>query len=403
MFSPERIYQSDRNKVGVQAALRSMGDIHPRTPLHAPRQRLDNARPSLDLQSLVLDINEHFLELSNPGEFKRSTLSVMWLLAAMVFAGSNIGAVSALHVMLTNASLKGMDYVALFCLAALAPCTYAFLYFLRPSEAFLTALRARYRFNRSTGKVYIVRPRKFGGNAVLDWSRVRAHVQWRPPLPGSDLEGDPTTERHRERLEQPALDHAYLMLYWPPLDPADPQRRGEDLIFVGHEGSGANLWEYLRTFMNKGLGAVPEPQPFEYLRKGFSTARQAQMEVMLQPTLVKEQILGQSTATGLFLKLDSYLWRYNHVLGERMAYWPTFPEAWNSDCGQRRREDGIGPEEPLRWTPTGPVLQGEIFANECTDLSEASPAQWARMLAWTALHIAIGTALLVVPIWWMRS
>ncbi|URI08301.1 MFS transporter [Aquincola tertiaricarbonis] len=402
MFSPESAYQRGRTKLGASGAVRSMGDIHSRTQLSGPENKLQAARASLDLQSLVLDINEHFLEVSNPGEYQRSTVNTHWLVVVMGLSLSAIGSVWG-GIEWGQASTSWGDRLAISLFWCLTVGLYVLFYLLRPSESYWTALRARYRFNRSTGKVYIVRPRKFGGNAVLDWSRVRAHVQWRPPLPGSDLEGDPTTERHRERLEQPALDHAYLMLYWPPLDPADPQRRGEDLIFVGHEGSGANLWEYLRTFMNKGLGAVPEPQLFEYLRKGFSTARQAQMEVMLQPTLVKEQILGQSTATGLFLKLDSYLWRYNHVLGERMAYWPTFPEAWNSDCGQRRREDGIGPEEPLRWTPTGPVLQGEIFANECTDHSEATPAQWARMLAWTALHIAIGTALLVVPIWWMRS
>lgn len=32
-----------------------------------------------------------------------------------------------------------------------------------------------------------------------------------------------------------------------------------------------------------------------------------------------------------------------------LGYWPKFPEEWNSDCGQKRRESGIGPEEPLRW------------------------------------------------------
>ena len=402
MFVPERDFSRALKKNGRETAVRATADIHTRTKLYSPQEPAPNGQPSLDLQRTILDVNEHFVELSNPGEYLRPTINVMWLLFTMTLAGSAIFLVwDVWRWSHSGEGWEGLFGVSLTLCIATVPSV--IFYLLRPSESYWTALRARYRFNRSTGKVYIVRPRKFGGNAVLDWSRVRAHVQWRPPLPGSDLEGDPTTERHRERLEQPALDHAYLMLYWPPLDPADPQRRGEDLIFVGHEGSGANLWEYLRTFMNKGLGAVPEPQPFEYLRKGFSTARQAQMEVMLQPTLVKEQILGQSTATGLFLKLDSYLWRYNHVLGERMAYWPTFPEAWNSDCGQRRREDGIGPEEPLRWTPTGPVLQGEIFANECTDHSEASPAQWARMLAWTALHIAIGTALLVVPIWWMRS
>ena len=36
-------------------------------------------------------------------------------------------------------------------------------------------------------------------------------------------------------------------------------------------------------------------------------------------------------------------------MAQWLCWWPTFPEEWNSDCGQKRRENGIGPEEPLRW------------------------------------------------------
>jgi hypothetical protein len=401
MFSPERFYQQERQKWGDLAALRHMGDIHPLTTLYGPQDKIKNARASLDLQNLVLDINEHFVELSNPGEYRRSLVNMVALLEVMGLTLATIGSAFAISTWIEGKNSLG-DQIAGWLFMCLTLAGYAFLYYLRPREAFLTALRARYRFNRTTGKVYIVRPRKFGGNAVLDWSRVRAHVHWRPPLPDSENQGNPTIERNRERLAQDPLDHAYLVLYWPPLDPSDPKRRGEDLIFVGHEHSNANTWEYLRTFMNKGLDAVHMPQPFEWLRKGFSSVRQAQDEVMLQPTLVKEKLTGQRSAVGLSLTFSSFFERYNHVLGERMCYWPTFPEAWNSDCGQRRREDGLGPEEPLRWTPSGPVVQGEIPASECTHHSEPTPAQWRRMLAWTALHIAIGTAMLVVPVWLMR-
>jgi hypothetical protein len=42
-----------------------------------------------------------------------------------------------------------------------------------------------------------------------------------------------------------------------------------------------------------------------------------------------------------------------NTLAQWLCYWPTFPKEWNSDCGQRRSEKGIGPEEPLRWEVKG--------------------------------------------------
>jgi hypothetical protein len=276
---------------------------------------------------------------------------------------------------------------------------FIFFYLLRPKESFLTALRARYRFNRTTGKVYIVRPQKFGGNAVLDFSRVKAHVEWHRPLPGED-EGNPTPERHQERLDQDDPEHNHLVLYWPPLDPKDPQRRGEDLIFLGSVGSeNANLWEYIRTYMNKGMDAVPTTRYFEWLRKGFSTPVQLYNELLLRAFTTYDRLLNQApSASTQYMSVSSFPQALSHALGERLCYWPTFPTAWNSDCGQPRREDGIGAEAPQHWQASGPVVQGEIFANECTQHSHPTPAQWRSMLLWCALHIAIGVAALVVPV-----
>lgn len=42
----------------------------------------------------------------------------------------------------------------------------------------------------------------------------------------------------------------------------------------------------------------------------------------------------------------------DHVLNwlaECLCYWPVFPVGWNSEVGQMRRENGIGPEQPLTW------------------------------------------------------
>jgi len=58
---------------------------------------------------------------------------------------------------------------------------------------------------------------------------------------------------------------------------------------------------------------------------------------------------GDSRAMTAAVAVSAAPWTPLHSLAERLCYWPTFLEEWNSDCGQKRREDGIGPEEPLRW------------------------------------------------------
>jgi hypothetical protein len=150
--------------------------------------------------------------------------------------------------------------------------------------------------------------------------------------------------------------------------------------------------------MNKGMQAVPQPQEYEYLRKGLSSPAQAQYEILLHSTRVTKLFTGKDDAAGSVLTFSSYFECLSHALAERLCYWPTFPSAWNSDCGQPRREDGIGAQAPQDWQASGPVVQGEVFANECTQHSHPTLAQWRSMLLWCALHIAIAVAILVVPI-----
>jgi hypothetical protein len=65
---------------------------------------------------------------------------------------------------------------------------------------------------------------------------------------------------------------------------------------------------------------------------------------------MRDDIIGKGTSSATFTNYaTNFLWAPLHSLAERLCYWPTFPEEWNSDCGQKRRESGIGPEEPLRW------------------------------------------------------
>lgn len=218
---------------------------------------------------------------------------------------------------------------------------------------FLTALTARYRFNRTTGKVYVLRPRQFGGNVVLDWRRVKAHPNWcaRGDLkPG--FQYDPDLRTQRQSTAGGHFGRKGLALYWPPFDPNDPERKGEDIIWVGQTIDGKPLWEYIRVFMQEGMKAVPAPDLDEYRRKGRFSMWQQLWEDELKPDVRMAKLKGHlnprsAVALGRILMEVPFL-PFN-TLAQWLCYWPTFPKEWNSDCGQKRREKGIGPEEPLRW------------------------------------------------------
>ncbi|PLT18172.1 hypothetical protein CXP34_16525 [Ralstonia mannitolilytica] len=318
----------------------------------------------------VLDLNEHFLELSNlrNDELPRWAGLVvvmcfiplclllsggtLWFLWDVAFVGDP-------QIPFPPNSIKELGVLLGMLLLAVLGVPMASLLWREFQSYVFTARCARYRFNRTTGKVYVLRPGRWGGNAVLDWSRVQAHVHWVPPAEseqsqeyasslndraeqlrrevnwsrqsGSEVDGslaiaglldlvtgfgvpayDLSDEAREKRRKK---DYGgCLLLYWPPLDAADPQRRGEDLIWVGPRNSGERLWCYIQTFMQKGMDAVQAPaMPSEWLHKGRNP----------------DHVLN---------------W-----LAECLCYWPVFPVGWNSEVGQTRRENGIGPEQPLTW------------------------------------------------------
>jgi hypothetical protein len=211
------------------------------------------------------------------------------------------------------------------------------------------------RGESTTGKVYVLRPAKYGGNVILDWDRVQAHVSWRAPreLKPEDLRRDPMARRMRQQSAGGPLAQRCLLLYWPPLKADDPQRTGEDVLWVGPRLADEYLWQYIRTFMEAGIDAVPAPNAYEWLRKGFGSPGDVMSEIELQSFKAIDRLEGRDpnspSAKTVGMALASAPWSPFHSLSQRLCYWPTFPEEWNSDCGQKRRESGLGPQEPLRW------------------------------------------------------
>ncbi|WP_295979498.1 MFS transporter [uncultured Variovorax sp.] len=364
MFISENSFRHECRSEGTPKALEYYADINQHTRLYGihegVRPRAENepkptrkeklqqqgfARPSLYGMRALFDFNEHFIELSNAGEEKRSLnflLSVLFTLVLTLPLSVSISAAIGPDPIWFACAMFGM-FLAVFALVffLISP------YMLAPT--FLTSLRARYRFNRTTRKVYALRPKKYGGNVVLDWDRVQAHVRWAPPKSWTADELASSETAREERLRSAGLD-SNLLLYWPPLDANDPERKGEDVLWVGPSGSDEALWQYIRTFMQEGMDAVPPPGEGDWLRKGFSGPGEHLEETVMHGAHRRDDILGKGTSGATFTSYAvNFIWAPLHSLAERLCYWPTFAEEWNSDCGQRRRESGIGPEEPLRW------------------------------------------------------
>ena len=348
MFDAEAGLLAHQKKEGRRPAIELVADINRWTTLHGSKDLpSENTRPSLGLDRVLFDYNEHFIELSNMAEEDRSMMFMVLCLFTLGFLVS-LGGGIAIELKSGLSAYSFLSFVAPIGLAIL-------VYFLWPhafAPSFFTALRARYRFNRTTGKVYVLRPARYGGNVVLDWSRVKAHVDWCAPreMTWEDLDYPTARKARQAGGGGPAMMRG-LVLYWPPLDPDDTERKGEEVLWVGPRAAGEELWQYIRTFMEEGIDAVPEPKHYNWLRKGFQTPGQHLEETQLGPSRALEEVTGESRAMTAAVAVSAAPWTPLHSLAERLCYWPTFPEEWNSDCGQKRREDGIGPEEPLRWTP----------------------------------------------------
>jgi hypothetical protein len=372
MFRSELSYAREARSAGAQEALAYYVDIHQHTRRYeaheGPRLREPNtpkptrkekqqqpvfAAPSLSGRRVLFDFNQHFIEMSNSGEELRSLMLMMSFLFGSILVIPILGLSWTLpgDVLFSSdwfmnmAIGGGMLFVVLVGLYFAWRTIFAAIFF--------TALCPRYRFNRSTGKVYVLRPEKFGGNAVLDWSRVQAHVQWTPPKSWMPEELAQNPEAREQRLLSAVMGEGSLVLYWPPLDAGDAERKGEDILWVGPTGSGEPLWQYIRTFMAHGMQAVPAPGPDNWLRKGFSNSGDHLEENAMHGSRQRDVIEGKGmTGMTALNHAANAPWAPLHSLAERLCYWPRFPVEWNSDCGRRRRERGLGPEQPLHWEPS---------------------------------------------------
>ncbi len=354
MFEAEAALRDARRKMGQRKAIELVADINAYTARRTPRQPASlRKKPDLKGQRCLFDLNEHFVELSNPGEEDRSLMLVLngaIVVATLVFAFVLAWAL----VQVPLFSRDGLRLVGIGTCVGLLPLGYfTFGWSSLVAPTFFTVLGARYRFNRSTRKVYVLRPARYGGNVVLDWDRVEAHVRWCAPRGMTHRElRDPVARETRQTVGRGPLEVRGLVLYWPPLDPQDPQRQGEEALWVGPNGAGRGLWEFLRAFMEEGLDKVPQPQASEWRRKGFQTPEQYLAEsVLVEPESAMRRRSRQPQRPAHVWMSDrvAALKAHLHCLAQRFCSWPTFPAEWNSDSGMRRREDGIGPEEPLRW------------------------------------------------------
>ena len=355
MFNCESGFLVHRKKHGQREAVELIADINHYTKLQSPKdkpKKNGDSQPALDWQRALFDRNEHFIELSNMGEEDRSLdLLLVGLLA--------FGSLAPLYGAIFIASQAGSHELASYVSWIIPVGALWFNYMLWPLQyapKFFTSLRARYRFNRTTRKVYVLRPARYGGNVVLDWDRVQAHVNWCAPreMTHDDLR-DPVARQARQDNRGGQFGICGLVLYWPPLDAADKERKGEEVLWVGPKLAGENLWQYIRTFMEEGMDAVPEPTEYEWLRKGFHSVGQHVEETVLGPSRVLDRLGGRAGEGGASIQTSfnfmlNAVWAPLHCLAERLCSWPMFPDEWNSDCGQKRRESGLGPEEPLRWT-----------------------------------------------------
>lgn len=362
MFQPQLELAHECRKHGRKIAVELLGDIHEYTKLYGPKEQADV--PYLNARQLF-DFNEHFIEWGGPtGD--RTVVSMVLLPVLMLLLP--VGCYLAPSVLYDTifawrdgAGWSGLGqgwaiFAGMFLMLGVWSVAGISWYFLLRAHLF-TALCPRYRFNRTTRKVYVLRPRQFGGNVILDWDRVLAHPNWCAAPdnvfhPG--FQHDPALREARISGKGGVMMKYGLVLYWPPLDAEDPERTGEELLWVGQWHSSISDWEYIRRFMEEGMDAVPKPEASHYRRKGRSSMRQYYWEEEMDPELRQAELLGEPDPRAKLNWLQRLLpapFLIFNTLGQWLCYWPTFPEEWNSDCGRTRRESGIGPEEPLRWTP----------------------------------------------------
>lgn len=195
---------------------------------------------------------------------------------------------------------------------------------------FFTSARGRIRFNRLTRKVYVLRPKYCGGNAVFEWDRLVALF-------------DPQSTSRWDKQ-----DVAMLALYHPPFDAADPTAQGEDCLFAGPAVTGpsgaAHLWEYIRQYMETGptIDRIPADAPANF--KGI--ARYLHPDYTTYCGLPSCSQYRQECRPG-------FMETFFHMSSQITCSWPRFPAEWQSDSGLGEPED-----KPVQ---TGAVMTALVY------------------------------------------
>ena len=362
MFQYEILYFSFRNRYGRRAALCDVGVITGGY-LHTPVDR-SKYDPVIDAL-VVFEKNDVFLELCNPQDDLHDTGLIMGVPILLLIFMNIIMLVQGGFALIFGV-YPGKPWITVewwdgvldiimslpLLIGVMVACKYfCWPNYIRPSC--FTMLRGRIRFNRVTRKVYVLRPKFCGGNAVLDWDRVRAQLHWQS---FDDLSTGIHWKRpiNLESMRRVGEDwDRSLVLYWPPFDENDPDAKGEDVVFVGptvkYDWTGP-IWEYIRRYMEEGAEAVPEPPPSARLPRGhltlgelWSTYWVPKDEFRRQIRKAKEDGLDVSPEIQYVAgrNLMDYLGAPMHVimtgLYQWLCYWPEFPKEWNSDSGVGER------------------------------------------------------------------
>lgn len=340
MFPNEHVYQRARRRSIEEGRRCVQADGSKR--LLKPAERVELSDAALPAGRCIYAQNETYLELCNSGwerQWKAGIGTVFVLLPCLLifwgFYGFSLHPIVFDRVLLfwgtsenlaTSADLW-FGWLLLFPLS-LGCCVLLWLWFdiMGVRTCFFTYARGRIRFNRVTRKVYLLRPRGCGGNAVFDWDRLRAIV---------DMDGYDLLARKNGAPGKAA--YYSLILYHPPFDAADPHAKGEDAIFVGPtlpmQHDAAPLWEYIRRYMEYGPGqeGIPERIGQEHTTYcGKPSSSQYKLEQ--RPGMME----------------TAY-----HMLSQVTCSWPAFPKEWQSDSGIGEPED-----KPVQ---TGAVMTALVY------------------------------------------
>jgi len=314
---------------------------------HEPGPAKD--RPGLPYHGVYAQ-NDTYLEVDNPGWGERWAIFFALLLGAPfglyvifiwfgmsiypLFTGQELTA--TFELVESDKMFMALGWLIFIGGAGMCAVIYVTMFALGGRTLFFCPLRGRIRFNRKTRKVYVLRPKCCGGNAVFEWDRLRALMEY-------------LGSRNPQRENK----HIILTLYHPPWDTNDPEAKGEDLIpvgegfAIGQEDSLAEYWEYIRIYMEKG--PVDDNPP-----KNMTTPQRK----------VSRRIPFDATTYCGRMGLRQY--RYERkaslfeclffLLSQITCFWPRFPPEWESDSGLGEPEDN-----PVQ---TGAIMTAAVYLRQ---------------------------------------